>query len=225
MKNIISFLLILMFIFSISIGAFAVDANNDATIEKVYRITENGLQEVSIEEYLNFKEQKIDVTKEMQTQQQEVEISGITDDWYRYDESSVSAVRRTDLRERVSRIVDNTGSSEVAQIAVSYDQTVWSEIRGSLSSSEKSAVIGGVSVAWYNSLGVSDTYTLTVPAGKYGWWEFDPIMYKSTGYVKTFDWLGNLKSSKSVEAYTSKKLNGQADGYLVAKSSYYQPTN
>ncbi len=189
-KNI--FLIVFSIIISLSCFTnYAIGETYEGDIEKIYRITEDGLVEVSIEEYLKFK----DECDEQETSRSNLnstiinrnigtDVSGITKDWYRYDESSLLLVRRRDLNRRISRIVDNSRNSSATSLSVGCTTSQGYQINFKPDWAPLSVIKSGVSVSWNNSANLNETYTLNVPDKRYGWWEFEPMMYKSSGYVK-----------------------------------------
>lgn len=196
--------------------AFAADKKDDsAKIIKVYRITEDGLQEVSIEEYLNFKSETAkNFNGKVTSSDSEIEPKDVYT-YYKYDESGSREVRRTDLRKRVSSYAENYTSGTVTK-AISYATSQGYSLSTNLNSGELTALKSGVSFTWNSSASVSETDTMPISPYHRGWWEHDPLMYKSWGYVKKYNTLGDLLSSKYVTSYSPKKLNGHLDGYLLA---------
>lgn len=223
MKKILSISLVLILLITSSI-VFA-DNNNkskdDAEILKVYKVTENGLVEVSVEEYLKAPNH----LSYSRSGEKEIIQSRIYEGGWSYNENSNYLVRRTDLRERISRIVDNTLHDEMAHLLVGYSTEQSYEINVSASYELKNAIEAGVSFTWRDSSSVEESYTLDIPAHKYGWWEFDPIMNKSVGVATHYGFWGDIDEVKDIEAYSPNEVGGKLDGYLVAMSSYTQPTD
>lgn len=217
MKKILLSLLALILMLVSTSAAFAFEKVNDKSVKitKVYRVTESGLKEVSLEEYLKAKADSKPVKKESSAIIDSKTTPQDIYSYYRYDESGSSLVRRTDLRTRVSRYVENRTSSSVSY-TVSYSKTQGYELSTSLNSEEFSALKSGVSFTWYDSASVSDSATLTISPQHVGWWEFDPLMNKSWGYIKKVSTLGDILSSKYCTSYSPKKVNGMLDGYLIA---------
>lgn len=210
--------------FNINSHALSMDnQDNQSNITKVYRVTSDGLKEISIEEYLNFKSDINDsLQKNSINNRDGIEPQGITDDWYRYDESSYSTVRRSDLNRRVSVPMYNDTSNNTTS-SISYSTSQGHTININLSGLKMNAVRGGTFYTYNNSASINSSYTLTVSPNHYGWFEFEPTMYKSTGYLKTFGWKGDLKSSEFIETYYPKKVGSNLDGFLIARESRTQP--
>lgn len=196
-------------------------------VEKIYFIEGGNAREISVSEYnsipkaeLIYEDNFIDISSE--EKESEIQPKGMTDDWHRYDESGSGTQLITSERKRVSTIVYN-GTSSMSSRTLSYSSSSNSSFSTSLTSSERNAVIGGVSFTWNFSSSVSDSNTINLKPNEYGWFEFAPIKNKSWGYLKTFDWLGNLKKQKYVVAYSPNKVSGQLDGILYKMTSYSQP--
>lgn len=206
-----------------------INKNNNATIAKVYRVTENGLKEVSIEEYLQHKADTLSQITYNSLSTNSISSDSISnepiaEDYYVYNESSASLVRRTDLRKRVSIFVQNTTSLPASK-TIAYSSTHSYSISGNATFEITQAVKAGVSFTWTDSASINDSATLQIPAYYYGWWEFDPLMNKSVGYVNQYSFTGILRSSTYTTAYSPNKINGNEDGYLIAMNSPTQPTN
>lgn len=58
---------------------------------------------------------------------------------------------------------------------------------------------------------------------EYSWLEYAPYKNKSVGNVKRFSWLGTLKGSKAITAYSPRKVNGKLDGLIFLMTSPSAP--
>lgn len=207
-----------MVLATVSPLAFAKGAASKPQIVKAYRVTENGLQEVSIQEYLNHPCAKASGNYSGRSAVKgNINPTGrITADWYRYDESGTQEeVRCSDLRERVSRYIENY--TQLPQTySVEYSAAQGYQINISLTTEEFSAIKAGVSFTWEDYAYEEKTEAMSVNPGCRGWWEFEPIMNNSYGYLKTFSWLGELKTQEWVDAWSPNTLSdGRLDGYLL----------
>jgi hypothetical protein len=220
----IVFLLVSLFIPTTVFGESSFNEEKNIVeprIVQVFKVTEHGLVEVSIEEYLSHKTtdhliNNINI-ETFNINDETIEPDGMTDDWYRYDEDlSNVRVRRTDLRERITIKVENK-TQIIQSYQVSGQKTQGYTLSASLTTPEFSAVVAGVSFTWHHSASFSETIVLNVSPNHRGWYEFDPAMNLSYGHVKRFNWLGELKESKFVMAHSPIKLaNGTLDGWLIA---------
>ncbi|WP_326906537.1 hypothetical protein [Sedimentibacter sp. MB31-C6] len=149
---------------------------------------------------------------------------GITDDWYRYDESSWTSVLRTTKRERVSTYLKNETSNPADHLLSTTCESSQS-FSFNVETGDKPYIKGGAGFTWESSSSRTEEKKLTISPGMYGWWEFAPIENKTSGYMKTFSWLGELKEEKSVYAYSPKEINGYLDGVYYAVEKATMPTN
>lgn len=150
---------------------------------------------------------------------------GMTDDWYRYDESYASSHNlHSTQRRRVSTVQYNGGAGEDS-MSIELSTSVSADFDANLLSFEKNYVSSGASFSFSYSASYKETHKLTVPPKHYAWWEFTPYMSKTSGYMKTFSWLGEEKSKKWVTSYSPDKKNGSADGIFYSMKSKTAPNN
>lgn len=226
---IVSLCLIAVLMFSSLLFADEKDSSSgeEPKVEVIYLVEAGVAREITFEEYYTmFKKDNFDSSvfsgKLNSAHRDNFTPKGMTDDWYRYDESGTSLVEMTNEKKIVSVVFKNA-SSEIASHSFSYSASSGSSHSISLSSGERSAVITGIGFEWNNSASVANSATINLRPGQYGWFEFVPIKNKSWGYVKTFNWLGKLKSQKYVVSYSPKKENGNLVGILIGKTSYSSP--
>ncbi|MCL6611667.1 MAG: hypothetical protein K6T66_09040 [Peptococcaceae bacterium] len=179
----------------------------------MFRVTENGLKEISIEEYLNTQsEEQFKKTKNLNEKGLESQKAVIQSSYDYYDEYGWGTFRKSGGR--CSRYAENYTSNTMSY-AIQYSKTQGYSVSVSLTTPEFSALKAGVSFTWNNSASVSDTATLYVSPYHRGWWEFDPLMNNSWGVIEHYEG-GVLVSEKFVDAYSPKKIGSLLDGYLVA---------
>lgn len=231
----------LIAIFMISITSVSLAENGTSTddsfyegekIEVIYKVTEDGLVKVSQEEFdtilkemaaYNYTTESKNF-KSNSTSESIEPLDVITGDWWRYDESYNTLTTRYDLQSRVSNVSYNDTQNIQAK-TLSYSHSQGYTLSVSLDLNEFSALKSGVGFTWNNSKSVSSSDTIHLSLGEYGWFEWAPIMNKSVGYVKRFNWLGQLKESKYVIAHSPNEINGREDGLLIGKTSYTSPIN
>ncbi|WP_069649844.1 hypothetical protein [Caloranaerobacter ferrireducens] len=229
MRKILIFSLIITLLFSMTTGVFAIEKNKEDiyNTHKILLVTDKGLQEISIEEYLQktgkaFNIKKTTTNKIFSYSNFIIKPQKITDDYYVYIENSTGYRSRPDLREIVSNIQHNATSSE-SQFKIKSSTTVGYEFSGNLNYEEKQAVKIGMSINWNSSESYEETHTITLKPGEYGWAEFEPIMEYTTGTVKHYNWLGTLLDSKTTTLYVPVEKNGKAWGYIHLITSYTKP--
>ncbi|SKC87803.1 hypothetical protein [Maledivibacter halophilus] len=202
-RKTISLILCLTLLLSMSVSAFAIQGASDPKVKAIFIKDENGnLVEITKEEHdrilENLQAEKKQIINSVNNK--DVKPLGMTDDWYRYDEEETGSKERSDLRSVDSNVQYNNTSSK-SKFAFSYEKKVGAEFTINLSSNEKSAVRGGMSLGWNSSETYKEEHSFEVSPKKYGWVEIAPVMNYTEGYVRTFDWLGKQKDEKWVRTY------------------------
>lgn len=197
-------------------------------VMNVVIVDSGNVQEISVQEYISkLKKKEISFNEEdsfeVSTFDEEI-ISplGMTDDWYRYDETSKSVALRSTKRARVSTALYNN-TSIPAQLSYSTSASDSQSFSTNVTSSKISYIQAGATFTWYTSKTTSQNMTLTVSPFMFGWWEFSPYENKTVGKLKTFDWLGVEKSAIEVFGYSPKVINGLLDGIYYAVENSTAP--
>jgi len=127
-------------------------------------------------------------------------------------------------RARVSTVLYN-GTSNPSNKSLSCSMTDYYTINVGLTTAEWLAVKFGASITYHASSTMTETNTLTISPGMYGWFEFSPYTQGSWGVVETYivDDFGNYwLNSESDAYYTSpQEVSGFLDGifYAIERSS------
>lgn len=186
------------------------DTEYDRTFNTVYKVIDGETIEISIEEYIEMREQEknaIELTNKTINKESTSQIAPSSLLYsYSPNRTSVISVRG----DRVSQIVHCPQAS--CSLTVGYSATKSFSATMSLSAGQKSAIGAGAGFTWTDSATVSSSATLNIPAGKRGWWEFDPRMNFTTGILRN----RLTGSSWNINAYSPITLsNGTLDGTLV----------
>jgi len=187
------------------------DEKTGAKIVKVYRVTENGLKEVPIEEYLAAPTlEDIESVKTNKKEPPEVGIMNIfhryLEDWARYGIRLYGS--------RCSTYLENFGS-QMAWKETTCSATKSYETNLSLSSDELWAVQADMSISWVSSASISETQGMNVSPGYRGWFRFDPLINRSRGILQEWSDM-MLLSEETLQIDCPVKNNGLLDGYFVA---------
>ncbi|NYB75525.1 hypothetical protein HZF24_15360 [Sedimentibacter hydroxybenzoicus DSM 7310] len=203
---------------------------NGNKVTEIIQVESGITKELTIDQYileLEYGEISFDDTITLEDTSEDLGNSplGITDDWYRYDETSNITVLRTDKRERVSTVLKNETSNPADHI-LSTTCVSGHSFSFNVGTGERPYIQTGAGFTWESSLSRTEEKKLTINSGMYGWWEFAPQENKTVGLFKTFSWLGELKDFKQVHAYSPKKVNNKfLDGVYYALESSKMPTN
>ncbi|PYE47853.1 hypothetical protein HUB98_24495 [Paenibacillus barcinonensis] len=223
-------------------GAYA-SSSNDSISEKpevegeivqAYRVTDNGMVELSKEEIQAYKAlEETNNNAQMHTDftfedvasgnNEIITPNAINEYYWRYIQTTFKpAVPMTSLTKRISTYVYNETLDPAKRTISSSTSQTWSANFG-LSFQHKKAVSTTLGGSWSKTTSFADVTESTVRARHMSWAEFTPIMDKSFGYLnEIYSFNGSVRTKKYTEIYTARELgNGQADGILVIKTAPY----
>lgn len=231
MKQCRMFILIVISILLLTVPAMAQENVRDLKdVANIYYVSNGTMTKISKEAFpdfiANLESKTIHPSSHTPSQQNEndVDLKGVTDDWYRYDESSYQKKLMPSKRERITRVVHN-GSNSPSSFSETYSASTSYFLSTSMSTAEWNALKAGISFGFNAYAQVSSTYSFNIPPKKYGWLEFEPWMNCSSGYMKTFSWQGNLKSRKYITLESPSKVGSELDGIIYEMVSSYPPSN
>jgi hypothetical protein len=263
-KRLIPFVLILMLSIPITAGAEEIHTDvapqqinvttqqNEPEILKAYRATDNGLQEISLDEYNKITNEaetlesaKIGLLESMPLFNSEINSKFKSNDLvtprdaytttvYKYNQAGyVYNVARPYLNKRISAIVQNeTDQSVTRTITYTASQSFTANL--SINIPLKIAAInvgitGGAS--WQNTYGSTDAVAQVITKGYYAWMDYYPIMNNSFGDLNTKVYANAQGTSVLVsdtnefyDIYIAKQMSGGLpDGVYTVKQSTTRP--
>ncbi|WP_432408168.1 hypothetical protein [Wukongibacter sp. M2B1] len=184
-----------------------------STIQKIYKVSENGLEEISIENAIEY---YLEAEKDsIENYQPKRFLSTIS--YPRYDEQS-SGTKFLSAERCSVPLYNDSETDTMANQSISCAHTQSHSINVSVNSSELLAVQVGVGYTWTGAVTVSSTNSVDIPPEHYGWFEFRPKVYYSKGYLlqgNGDDYTGR----KWISVTYPKKLGGQCDGLFIARTS------
>lgn len=258
MKKLLLFPLVFILLLCIPVYAGAENVhsdqlpqNNEAEIIKVYRASDTGLSEITLDEYNEIlaQESALESAKQgllkseplFRTEALFENNSAITPreavltTLYSYQQHGyVSYVTKSALTRRISSSVFNSGTVEsLKPISYSVSQGYIANTNFDVNA-KKTAVSAGITgggYSWMNTYGDSKSTTALVSANRYAWMEYTPIMDNSFGVIteKTY---ANAQgttvlvgtTSYDVDIYIARLLSGSLpDGVYVIKQSATYP--
>ncbi|WP_419884908.1 hypothetical protein [Paenibacillus sp. B-A-8] len=257
MKKFLLFPFALMFILCLPFYAGAEGLHNDeapqnseSDIIKVYKASDMGLSEISVEEYNDIlaQGQAVEAANEgllasvplFKTDSSFASASAIAprDAYqttiYSYQQNGyVSYVTRSGLTRRISQPVYNSASiNSLLNISYSVSQGYIANTSFGVTA-KQTAVSAGITggSSWSNTYGGSNTTTASVNPYNYAWMEYTPIMNNSFGVITEKNYVNVQGSSVlvstnsyDVDIYTARLLSGSLpDGVYVIKQSASKP--
>ena len=222
MKRLITLILIVALVLSISASAFASSGQEDEVIIKeVVLVIDNVSYDLHPNNY-EAEAQKIfkEIAAEKNKEKEIVTIDliepfGMTDDWYRYDEDTYWEESDINLGEIYgSALYNDTSINQVKIIegGVSYSWGI--NLTGDYSFSVLST---GAGFSFQQTETFREGVELTIAPKKWGWVEIAPVRTYTQGDYKTFSWLGDLKNSESVIAWSPTAI------FYITKESANSP--
>ena len=225
--------------------------NNEPEIIKVYRASDTGLSEITLDEYNAFLAQESALESAKQGLLKSEPLfktdalfennsvitprDAVLTTIYSYQQHGyVSYVTKSALTRRISSSVFNSGTVEsLKPISYSVSQGYIANTNFDVNA-KKSAVSAGITgggYSWMNTYGDSKSTTALVSANRYAWMEYTPIMDNSFGVIteKTY---ANTQgttvlvgtTSYDVDIYIARLLSGSLpDGVYVIKQSATYP--
>ncbi|WP_078578383.1 hypothetical protein [Salipaludibacillus agaradhaerens] len=213
-------------------GLFLLDGD---VVQAVYEVRDGEWVELTVDEYLEIVEEAAEeaheaideISESVPVNSGNVDIlntgGGMTKDTYKFKRSGYTkGVLRTSLRKRVSP-VDYNGTSNKTSLTYDINNTQSRTYSISLKSAEASKVQANAGFTWHNKRSISTSRKMNLNPKEYGWWEMAPYMNRTWGYVERYNWLGQYKDRKYVNAYAPKSINGDLDGVYYAKTSKTRP--
>lgn len=218
---------------------FAENSNGERIVA-VYKPTENGLVEVSIEEYENAiaESEKLEAQKKLSKLllqnmkfnslllKNSNTITPYALDAYKYTEAGFfPTVTRTSLTDRVSIYYANDSDSKLSYTIQYAASQTYTANRSITASGEKNAIKLGITVgsSWSNTYSSSTSATKDVTGRYYGWMEYTPVMGNSFGtmlhgYTSPTPPLQYLEETYFLDIYVAREMpGGMPDGYYVFK--------
>lgn len=216
---------------------YIADAPDGSRIIMVLQMTEDGLVELTKEEYAEHLE-LIKQTQQIQRNKAAVMLAATIDTIAEGNELNVtpgvpisfykewgkiSNCPRTDLQRRISNYVQNeTSAPATLSISASTTQSFVSSI--SLSAADKSGISATIGSNYSTSETFSQTVTANIPARSKGWIEFYPHMYNTWGNVESGVTTSGspgyvIQNTRYADMYFPKRMNGQLYGTYVIKQA------
>lgn len=207
---------------------FYYDELTGDTITGMFRVTENGLQEISFEEFKALRAASMEAEKEEMSNQ--VALNSTIDpqstiaprNQLRLEYDELSNTRYSGLSYKV--VPTKTCPSNAPQICENHVNWTASETEQWSANLDteflRSIVRANAGFTWSKTASISDTYVLYIPKGGWGEVWFTPYYNKSAGYLKTYGgpFLDQLIGNDYVEGKSPAKLqNGLLDGLIWAK--------
>jgi len=206
-------------------------------VQTVFSVINGVVHELTIDEYLEImstNQQQIERqnqslksldTLSVDYKDDRVSTKGMTDDIYRYNEILSTTQYRPDLTERVSAYSQNVNAYEFSH-TFSVSATSREEFSISLGWEPKNAIRTGASFTWDRRHSGLEEFSMKLLAGQYGWFEYTPLQNYTSGSLITKDWLGNVKDTQGVYAYSARKLSsGLPDGLYQGITSWDVPND
>lgn len=241
------FLLSVVLMFSSIMSAGATEtkgSNNDRQVVKTWRVTENGLVELTPAEVASLHEtvKKQEKSKSIQKANQPTQklrsenssseitpmappLCGTNCTWDVYNEYNRVPVPVHKERKRVTPAVYN-GASASFSVSQSYTYS----INLTLTANIKKALQVALGGSWSDSTTYQENFNVSAPPEKYAWYDFTPIKTNSYGWMEHWEnnyytnWKDKLTGSTWTDLYMTRKVNGFQDGIVELVTSYSYPT-
>lgn len=132
-----------------------------------------------------------------------------------YQSSYVSQYHHTGRQARISPYVYNY-TSNPAERSLSAETSYSRSANVSLTSAEFSKINGQIGYTYGISRSFTDTFKVIVPSNYKSWVEFYPIVYKTSGTLKSY-YDGINATTRSVTSYYSRSGAYGLDGVYLLK--------
>ncbi|CAM4519815.1 hypothetical protein [Paenibacillus typhae] len=221
---------------------------NEVEVVKAYRATDNGLQELTVEEYnkLEIEANKIKALEQakvglvpsdplFKTNSLVTPMDAYTTTVYTYNQSGyIYNYARSDMNRRISAAVKNDSTNPVNRaIAYTASQAYAANISLNVSAKIKAVTVGITAGAtWTNTYTSSDTVTQTISPGYYAWMDYYPIFNNSYGMLNEKVYANAQGTSVLVsdtntyaDIYVARVMSGGLpDGVYTVKQSTSAPS-
>lgn len=197
------------------------------------RVTENGLVEMDMDEFINHIKQRKEMKQQNTTKKETFKDKSSSDmsplavwETYDYDETLVFGTYGDPKKISANLRCDPDATSDCAitynmQYSKSFTESYSSNVT---SASEESQIQIGASFSWTEETSSGVGYDLSVPPGKEGYGQFEPYLKASRGtmthtvHIDGQDYIDTY----TVTGYSPRELStGVADGVVYTVSWYY----
>ncbi|WP_068776792.1 hypothetical protein [Paenibacillus sp. FJAT-26967] len=200
-------------------------------IVKSYRVTENGLVELTLDQVAKLykdgdivEKNKNNIKSNMYNIQNNIKgivtpqapaFCGTVCIWDVYKQSHSYLTPRPTKRERVTPPVSPGG-----KVSFSVNESYTWEVNLTFNSNLKKALDIALGGSWSQSSQYQQTINVEAPYNKYAWYDFTPIMRNSYGITEHWEnsyytsWKDKVQSTEFTDIYMVNKVGGFQDGIL-----------